>query len=98
MCGEQTQVAIGEAGLHVRRAWWQRSTARTKLVTVRVVRNGQILGYTLQGSWLDLLTELDEEQSGEKWGEGSDRYNVWREMRKCIGEAWFGQKRARLSS
>lgn len=45
---------------------------------MEVVRNSQILGYILRGSWLDLLIELDGEQGGEKRGEGSDHCKVWR--------------------
>lgn len=77
--------------------------ARTKLVTVEVVRNGQILGYILRGSCLDLLIELDGEQGEEKWGEGNDHCKVWHEVGKYIGEAGlvkkeldFGYERVRL--
>ena len=65
---------------------------RTKLVTVEVVRNGQILGYILRGSWLDLLIELEGEQGEEKWEEGSDHCKVWHEVGKYIGEAGLVKK------
>ena len=65
---------------------------RTKLVTVEVVRNGQILGYILRGSWLDLLIELEGEQGEEKWEEGSDHCKVWHEVGKYIGESGLVKK------